>query len=172
MKCSIKSEEIATSVASDGFSTRSLNESDAPALSALLTRQSIGYRRYFTPFAFDEATVVGVLTRAREDVFGGFYRGGELIGFFMLRGWDEGYDVPALGVLIDEKYRGYQAYKLMALTVELGKSICRQRGVRRIMYKAHTDNTPARSARRLGFTQTGVDERTGFRVFHLDLDDL
>lgn len=148
------------------FSTRPLQPDDAPQLSALLSAQCSEYRKHFQPFGFDEDTIRGVLMRARSDVFWGFYRGDSLIGYFMVRGWDEGYEVPVLGVLIDEAHRNYG---LMTLTVELSKVICRLRGATRIMYKAHRDNVPAKSAHRLGFTQTGVDAKTGHLIFHLEL---
>lgn len=152
-----------------GFTRRSLTDADAPALAALLERQSPTYRRHFSALPSDAEALAKMLRAIREDLLGGYYRDGELIGIYMLRGWDEGYEVPSLGVLVDEKYRGLQAYRLMCLTVEIGKQLCRERGVTRIMYKAHPENTPARGADRLGFTRTGVDERTGHHIFHLDL---
>jgi hypothetical protein len=139
---------------------------DAASLSALLSRQTPEYRRHFSPFAFDEASIASMLNARKDDVFWGLYAGGRMIGFFMLRGWDAGYDVPSLGALYDEEYRGFG---LMALTVELSKVICLMRGAKQVMYKAHPDNIPSRSAARLGFTQAGVDPVTQHLIYRLDL---
>lgn len=38
---------------------------------------------------------------------------GDIIGYGMLRGWDEGYDIPSLGITIHPKYRGYGIGNLM-----------------------------------------------------------
>lgn len=99
-------------------------------------------------------------------MYWGLYGGERMIGFFMLRGWDAGYEVPSLGALYDEEYRGFG---LMALTVELAKVICLLRGAKQVMYKAHPDNIPSRSALRLGFTEAGVDPVTQHLIYRLDL---
>jgi len=149
------------------FALRPLDVHHAPELCSLLQSQSPGYIQYFKPFPFDESTLRRVLSEVREDVFEGFYHGDRLIGLMMLRGWDEGYEVPTLGAMIDEQHRNHG---LMTLIVEVAKVICRMRKVGRIMYKAHPDNVPAKSATRLGFTQTGVDNSTGYLIFHMNLD--
>ncbi|MDQ3254108.1 MAG: GNAT family N-acetyltransferase [Acidobacteriota bacterium] len=149
------------------FALRPLYVHQASELCALLRSQPPGYIQYFKPFLFDEDTLRRVLSDVQRDVFQGLYHGDRLIGLMMLRGWDEGYEVPTLGVMIDEQHRNHG---LMTLTVEVAKVICRMRKVGRIMYKAHPDNVPAKSATRLGFTQTGVDNSTGYLIFHMNLD--
>lgn len=148
------------------FALRPLDVHQAPELCVLLQSQNPRYIQYFKPFLFDEDTLRSVLSEVHEDVFEGLYQGERLIGLMMLRGWDEGYEVPTLGVMIDEQHRNHG---LMTLTVEVAKVICRMRKVHRIMYKAHPDNVPAKSATRLGFTQTGVDNSTGYLIFHMNL---
>jgi RimJ/RimL family protein N-acetyltransferase len=83
----------------------------------------------------------------------------------LLRGWDEGYDVPAFGVVVAEEYAGIG---FGALTLDLVKVISRLRGSPRLMLKVHPDNAPARRLyARLGFLESGVDTRTGNIVMHL-----
>jgi RimJ/RimL family protein N-acetyltransferase len=94
----------------------------------------------------------------------GMYWQDRLIGFFMLRGWNSGYEIPAYGVLVDEKYSGYG---LTRLSLKLAKSICKLRHVPRIMLKVNADNTIAkRLFEESGFTQTGVDAQTGNLIYH------
>jgi RimJ/RimL family protein N-acetyltransferase len=86
----------------------------------------------------------------------------------MLRGWDNGYEVPSYGVLIDEKYNGYG---LTRLSLKLAKSICKLRHVPRIMLKVNAGNKIAkRLFEEAGFNQTGVDARTGNLIYHFDFN--
>ncbi len=167
--CAVSRVKTSKSELHKDFVVRPLGIHDAPELSALLRSQTAEYVRYFSPFNFDEDTLQNVLARAKEDVFQGFYLDERLIGLMMLRGWDDGYKVPALGVFVGEEHRGYG---LMTLAVEITKVTCRLRGVGRVMYKAHPDNIPAKSAERLGFTRTGIDAVTDHFVYHLDFPSL
>lgn len=148
------------------FIVRPLGIEDARALSEMLSAQRPEYTRFFFAFGFDADEIARVLAGRGRDVYMGLLLRGELAGFFMLRGWDEGYEVPALGTFISEQYRGRG---LMQLTVELTKVICRLRGASRVMYKSHPDNAPAKKAAAMGFTQGGVDPATGNLVFYLDV---
>lgn len=147
---------------------RSLRVEDAAALSAMLCAQSPSYARFFTPFSFDQETITRLLIARRKDVFMGIYWQSELYGFFMLRGWDEGFDVPAYGVLIAENHSGYA---LAQLSIRMAKSICKLRGASRIMLKVHTDNAAARTLyEEANFVQTGVDARSGNLIYHFDFN--
>lgn len=151
---------------SDNLTIRPLNSEDASDLSALLLAQTPAYVRFFTPFNFDLPSVAILLAEQGTDVFMGMYWQDRLIGFFMLRGWHSGYEIPAYGVLIDEKYSGYG---LTRLSLKLAKSICKLRHVPRIMLKVNADNIIAkRLFEESGFTQTGVDAQTGNQIYHFD----
>ena len=150
---------------------RELTAADATALSLWLKGQSHEYSHFFRPFAFDEQSIVEMLGKCRQDVYMGMYwqEASEfrLIGFYMLRGWDAGYEVPAYGVLIDEKYRGLG---LEMVSLEASKIVCRLRGATRMMLKMHPDNCSARGiARKSGFVKTGVEAQTGNFIYHLEI---
>ncbi len=151
---------------STDFAVRPLRVEDAQALSSLLLAQPPEYTRFFYAFSFAADHIAKMLAERRKDVYMGLLCQDELAGFFMLRGWDEGYEVPTLGTFVAEKYRGYG---FMQLTVELTKVICKLRGTSRVMYKSHPDNAPAKKAAVMGFTQAGVDPATGNLIYHLDL---
>ncbi|HEY9283167.1 MAG TPA: GNAT family N-acetyltransferase [Pyrinomonadaceae bacterium] len=152
----------------DDFTVRPLTDADAPALASMLKSQSPEYVRFFTPFTFDEAAVAAILAGSGQDVYMGLYWRARLAGFFMLRGWDAGYEVPAYGVLVDEAHSGYG---LTTLTLGLAKAICRLRAAPRLMLKVHPDNARAkRLFERAGFKQTGVEPGSGGLVYHLDFN--
>lgn len=145
---------------------RPLQPHDAPLVSNLLKSQPPEYSRFFYAFSFDESAIAEILSAYREDVYSGVFWQTELIGIFMLRGWDEGYEIPSFGALIDEKHSGGA---LMRLTLNTAKLICEFAGVKRIMAKIHPDNVSPRGANRLGWVQTGVETETGNMIYHIEL---
>lgn len=143
-----------------------LRVEDAAAICAMLRAQPPEYARFFYAFDFDEAAIARVLDGRVRDVYSGMFWQGQLVGVFMLRGWDAGFEVPSFGVLIDERHRGGA---FMRLALDMAKLICRLSGAPRLMAKIHPDNVSPRGARRLGLLQTGVEEETGNVIYHLDL---
>lgn len=146
---------------------RSLCIEDAPALSTWLRAQPPAYTRFFHPFGYAESAIADALARQGQDVFMGLFWREQVVGFFMLRGWDEGYEVPAFGILIDEQYRGHG---LEMAALDMAKVICRLRNVSRLMIKMHPDNISAKGvARKTGFVQTGVEAGSGNLIYHYEI---
>ena len=145
---------------------RTLQPTDANDLCAFLRAQPPQYLRFFYAFGTDETAVAAMLAAAEKDVYSGVFWQTDLVGVFMLRGWDAGYEVPSFGVLIAEKHRGGA---FLRFTLDAAKLICRLAGAKRLMAKVHSDNGTQRSLRRLGFAQTGVEESTGNIIYHLEL---
>jgi RimJ/RimL family protein N-acetyltransferase len=151
----------------EDLTIRPLQVEDASALSLMLRSQKPSYARFFTPFGYDEQSIASVLANRGEDVFMGVYWQEQVAGFFMLRGWDEGYEIPAFGILIDEKYRGDG---LEMLSLETTKVICKLRGAPRIMFKMHPENISVKGvARKTGFIRTGVEASNGNVIYHMDV---
>jgi RimJ/RimL family protein N-acetyltransferase len=145
---------------------RPLEIADAAAVSDFMRSQPPEYAKFFYAFGSDAATIAEILAACRADVYSGVFWQENLVGIFMLRGWDAGFDVPSFGVLIDEKYRGGA---FMRLTLDTAKLICRLSGAKRLMAKIHPDNVSPRGASRLGLRQTGVEEATGNIIYHMEL---
>lgn len=151
---------------SKSFAIKPLAVADAPAVAGFLKAQSPDYSRFFYAFSFEETEIAEMLTACQKDVYSGVFWQENIVGIFMLRGWDAGYDVPSFGAFIDENQRGGA---LMRLTLETGKLISRLAGARRLMAKIHPDNISARGAARLGWVQTGFEESTGNLIYHMEL---
>lgn len=146
---------------------RALGIDEADSLSSFLRSQTSEYARFFHPFNFDSDSIRDVLARPNQDVMMGLYWQDRMVGFFMLRGWNEGYDVPAFGILIDEEHRGCG---LEMLSLETAKIICKLRGASRLMIKMHPDNISAKGvARKTGFVQSGVEAESGNLIYHFEL---
>ncbi len=132
---------------------------DAAELSRILAASRPEYVTHFHPFAFDEQSVRQQLERARRDRFWGLRCGGELAGFFMLRGFDEGYERPAFGVFIAEHFAG-RGLARRALNASI--KWCEETGVREMMLKVYRENATAlRIYEEAGFT---IAECHGIKV--------
>ena len=145
---------------------RPLRVEDAAAVSNMLRAQPPEYARFFYAFDFGEDQISDLLKRKIRDVYSGMFWRGELVGIFMLRGWDAGYEIPSFGVFVAEKYRGGA---FMRISLDIAKLICRLSGAPRLMATIHPDNVSPRGATRLGFVQTGKRSDTGNIVYHMDL---
>lgn len=145
---------------------RPLTMADAPAFSDMLRAQPDSYIQYFRPFDFDVETLTHLLTEARDDVYTGFFVDALFAGFFMLRGWDSGYAIPAYGVTIAQAFAGMG---LATLSLDASKTICRLRDVKRLMLKVHPDNqTAKRLYEKAGFVESGVDPRNANLIYYFD----
>lgn len=72
-----------------------------------------------------------------------------------LRGWDEGHDVPSLGVAvaIDQEGKGHGHRMMLAL-----HEAARERGAKRIRLRVHPDNSRARRLYdSLGYREAGME---------------
>ena len=69
---------------------KKIRADSAEELAELLQSQPSQYCKYFTPFNFDTETIKGILSKSRKDIFFGLFLNNKIIGFYMLRGFDEG----------------------------------------------------------------------------------
>ena len=145
---------------------RPLGEDDAAAIVALLRAQSADYLRFFYALPADETAVRQVMEKRTRDAYQGLFEDGRLVGFFMLRGWDDGYEIPSFGVVVDERTRG-KGY--LHATLEMAAELCRESGAARFMAKIHPGNLSPRAARRLQLTQVGVEAATGNVIYHREV---
>lgn len=96
---------------------------------------------YFHPHAFDADTARAICERQGADAYFAALEAGEIVGYGMLRGWDEGYDTPAFGVCVraDQRGKGIGA-ALLRYAIDLA----RVRRAPSIMLKVYEHNAPAR----------------------------
>lgn len=149
-----------------GFRARRLVAADAAAILNLLRTQSADYLRFFHALPREEPALQRVLMECRNDVYHGLFEEGALVGLFMLRGWDAGYEVPSFGLFIAEEARG-RGY--LHLTLSMAAQLCRDARATRFMAKIHPDNLAPRAARRLHLVATGVETETGNVIYHREV---
>lgn len=144
-----------------------LDDSNAQELALLLMSSSKQYSSYFIPFSFDEKNVESILQRAIKDKFYGIFVSGSIVGFYMLRGFDEGYSIPSYGVWIAEEFSNMG---LSTLTLQHAITFCKINSIKKIMLKVHPDNLAAKHIyEKFGFQQTGKDPKNHHLIYHKDI---
>ena len=119
----------------------------------------------FHPHDLGAAGAGQIATYLGKDVYVVLESGGELIGYGMLRGWDEGYAVPSLGIAIrpDHRRSGYGRVLMLAL-----HDVARATGATQIRLRVSPENGPAAGLYwSLGYRDAG--EERGERVLVLEL---
>jgi ribosomal protein S18 acetylase RimI-like enzyme len=104
---------------------------------------------HFHPHLFNENDALTIATYKGRDLYLGAFRNGDLIGYGMLRGWDEGYTIPALGIYFEPDARG-KGYAAIFMS-ELHRQ-ARENGATRVRLKVYPSNAAAvKLYRRLGY---------------------
>ncbi len=116
-------------------------------LSHLLLTSPAQYTKYFHPFNFQPTTLFKILEKTNKDCFFGIeldsYEGrSELVGFYMLRGLDEGYKEPMYGVFISHKYSGKGLARFSIIHAEC---FCKFNDYHRLLLKVHPENIRAKN---------------------------
>ena len=74
----------------------------------------------------------------------------------MLRGWEEGHEIPSLGIVMDAAWRGRGYGRLL---MEFLHATARRRGARQIRLKTYPDNVCALGLyRKLGYVFGGEEK--------------
>ncbi len=145
---------------------RRINNTYAKILYQLTSNSGVEYLKYFTPFEISENGFNTVLSKAVLDRFFGVFVGTSLVGFYMLRGFDEGYKIPAYGVFISKKYAGLG---LGSLTIQHAITFCKINKIRRLMLKVYPENVSAKMIyESFGFKSEGIDKRNNNLVYFKD----
>ena len=146
---------------------RKLITTDLTDLIELWNQDPKDYNKYFIPFEIGYDNIRSILEKVENDLFIGIFVNKKIAGFFMLRGFDEGFDIPAYGVWISSKYANKGLAKL---TLQYSLSICQLADVKRIMLKFHPENIIAKNMyKNFGFNESGIDEKIGHIIMHKDL---
>jgi GNAT superfamily N-acetyltransferase len=90
------------------FAFRPIGPGDADALARCFERNAVPeVTDTFDPFPLDAATAHRIAAEPRRDrYYAAVSADGTILGMSMLRGWDEGYEVPSFGVFVDREHQG------------------------------------------------------------------
>jgi ribosomal protein S18 acetylase RimI-like enzyme len=93
---------------------------------------------YFNPHPFTLKQIFkNILSK---DFFVIQLSGKKITGYGLLRGWEEGYAIPSLGIMLDKKYRGIGLSKCL---MEYLHQIAKQKGAKEVMLRVKNNNDKA-----------------------------
>lgn len=99
-----------------------------------------GDDRFFHPHPFTEEYAQHLANYNGVDLYYVLLEGDRVIGYGMLRGWDEGYSIPSLGIIIAKTAR---RNKLGSLLMQFLHNAARSQGAERIRLKVYFQNSAA-----------------------------
>ena len=122
------------------------------------------YTDFFSPHPFNGEKARYVCSYQGRDLYYAIsLNKAEIIGYGMLRGWDEGYEVPALGLCLLKKYRGKGVGGAFLKFLESSAVL---NGCRRVMLKVKKTNTIAKTlyeSRGYAFQEYDAESMIGFK---------
>jgi ribosomal-protein-alanine N-acetyltransferase len=123
-------------------------------LFSLIATDPLAKKFHPHPFTRDKARAIANYNG--KDVYLGLFDNSALEGYGMLRGWDQGYDVPSLGIYLSPSARGRRwSPLLMAALHDQARAL----GASRVRLKVYPDNEVAlRVYTRLGYRFTSEEE--------------
>lgn len=95
------------------------------------------YARYYYPYDLTSETAEKLCNLSGKDLYYVLINNDTILGHGMLRGWDEGYDIPSLGVVIHPNFAGKG---LGSMFIKFLHSAAWIRGCSKIRLSIHKDN--------------------------------
>jgi [ribosomal protein S18]-alanine N-acetyltransferase len=96
--------------------------------------------RFFDPHPHDPETLARIAARTGGDLYYLLVEGDDVLGYGLLRGWDEGFDVPSLGVAVHPAAR---SAGLGALLMQYLETMAAYRGASGVRLRVMRTNTTA-----------------------------
>lgn len=120
---------------------------------------------FFAPHPTDENSINRIANYSGRDLYCLLVEGEKVLGYGMLRGWDEGYQIPSLGVAIHPSARGEKLGKMLVNFLHI---LAFRRGASKVRLRVHTNNGKAISLyKSLGYVfeedTNQVDYLVGFK---------
>ena len=112
---------------------------------------------YFNPHPFTDEQAHWLADYTGKDLYCLMLSENKVLAYGLLRGWDEGYETPSLGIVVHPAYRGK---KLGGQMMRFLQEAARARGAVSIRLRVHEENRIARAMyEKLGYHFSGVKER-------------
>jgi ribosomal-protein-alanine N-acetyltransferase len=160
-------EEPQARMCAAGLEIRRLTTDWKPSLLVFFhALEAVDDAGFFQPHPFTDEAIERILHNTHRDLYYVLVEGQEVLGYGMLRGWDEGYDVPSLGIAIHPRVRGTGLGRVFMRFLE---AAAKCNGAQRARLRVKLQNTAAaRLYESLGY-QFHADEDGAYRVGFLEL---
>jgi GNAT superfamily N-acetyltransferase len=100
-----------------------------------------GVDKWFHPHPFTEKEASLRVNYSGRDAYYAVVLRGEIIAYGMLRGWDEGFNIPSLGIAVHPLHEGRGIARVFIRFLHL---VAIYKGAERVRLKVHTENARAR----------------------------
>lgn len=165
-----KSGKLDSTASTHALEIRRMREEFIDPLSEFfeaLTRECAD--RFFLPHALDAPTARAVGEYRGADLYYAVARGTHVVAYGMLRGWDEGYVTPSLGIALRRSVRGRGFARMF---MQFLHQCAAERGARDVRLTVHVDNAPAiRLYEGMGYVLQPYQENTLEGRLHLHVRD-
>ena len=95
---------------------------------------------FFSPHPLDDDSISKIIKRNRKDLYYLLIKKEKVLGYGILRGWDEGYEIPSLGLAIHPSIRGIGLGKVFINFLHV---LAAQRGSHKVRLRVHKNNHTA-----------------------------
>jgi CheY-like chemotaxis protein len=116
------------------------NMPEVTGIEFLRALRASGEERFFHPHPFTDEGVAQITAYQGRDLYYALLDGPTMLGYGLLRGWDEGYEVPSLGIAIHPDARGLGLGQLLMRFLH---AAARVRGAARVRLRVYPDNRRA-----------------------------
>jgi ribosomal-protein-alanine N-acetyltransferase len=128
--------------------------------------RSRGVDEFFHPHPFTAQAARERAAYAGDDLYFGLFEDGAMLGYGMLRGWDEGYEIPSLGIVVHPDSQGQGLGRLLMTFL---KAAAMRRGAKQIRLRVYPDNhTAVKLYRALGY-ELSAEKDSPYLIGFLDL---
>lgn len=117
---------------------------------------------FFSPHPADDDSIRRITDLNGRDLYYLLVEDGRVLGYGMLRGWDEGYQIPSLGLAIHPSARGQGLGKMFMDFLHL---LAFRRGASKVRLRVRANNEKAISLyKSLGYAFEENTNQTGFLI--------
>jgi [ribosomal protein S18]-alanine N-acetyltransferase len=102
--------------------------------------EAVGEQRFFQPHPFTAEAVARLARHTGKDLYCVMVENDKVLAYGMLRGWDEGYEVPSLGIAVHPEARRRGCGRQMMGWLH---DAARKRGASRVRLRVLADNLAA-----------------------------
>lgn len=141
-----------------------------PLVSLFQTLKENGDAYYFNPHQVTEKEISELAERSGRDLYYLLVGRERIFGYGLLRGWDEDYEVPSLGIVIDPSVRGNG---LGVFLMHFLHAVALQRGSKKVRLRVHIENERAvRFYKKLGYNFESVKSADQYLVGYKQLTNV
>lgn len=117
---------------------------------------------FFSPHPADDESIRRIASLNGKDLYYLLVEEGRVLGYGMLRGWDEGYQIPSLGLAIHPSVRGQGLGKML---MDFLHFLTARRGASKVRLRVCANNEKAISLyKRFGYAFEEDTNQLGFLV--------